>query len=262
VLELPILLGRAFLDSELEQDSRVAIVSESTARNLWTGGDPLGRTLFWRTPSGAEVEVAIVGVVKDAQVRSLGEIDPYYVYLPARVGEKLLVKSRTDFATTAEGIRAVVRALDPGLPVPVYPLEANLERWRNVSGIVTALAAVLGALALTLAAVGIYGVVAQFVGQRVREIGIRIALGAEVPRVLAMILRRTMRPVVIGATLGVGVGVMVSGVLSSMLFGVSPVDALGLLGSTLFVLCVALASAAVVAQRAAHADPTVALRYE
>jgi ABC-type antimicrobial peptide transport system permease subunit len=192
----------------------------------------------------------------------LGQIDPYYVYVPARVGEKLLVKSRADYATTAAAIREVVRALDPGLPVPVYPLEANLERWRSVSGVVTTLAAALGVLALTLAAVGIYGVVSHFVGQRVREIGIRIALGAEAPKVLGLILRRTMRPVAIGAVLGIAGGVAASGILSGMLFGVSPVDAVGLAGSTGFVLAVALLSGGAVARRAARVDPMVTLRYE
>jgi ABC-type antimicrobial peptide transport system permease subunit len=172
------------------------------------------------------------------------------------------VKGRADFATTAAGIRGVVRRLDPGLPVPVYPLEANLERWRNVSEVVTTLAAALAALALTLAAVGIYGVVSHFVGRRVREIGIRIALGAEAPKVLGLILRRTMRPVAAGAALGIAGGVTVSGALSSMLFGVSPVDALGVLGSTLFVIGVALLSGAAVARRAARVDPMITLRYE
>jgi predicted permease len=262
VLDLPLLQGRVFADSELGAAPGVAIVSESTARNLWPGGDAIGRTLLWRPPRGEEVELTVVGVARDAQVRSLGEIDPYYVYLPARVAEKLLIKSRADFATTAAAIRSVVRELDPGLPVPVYPLEANLERWRNVSGVVTTLAAALGVLALTLAAVGIYGVVSHFVGQRVREIGIRVALGAEAPKVLGLVLRRTLRPVVVGAVLGIAGGVAVSGVLSSMLFGVSPVDALGLVGAVLFVLCVALSSAGAVARRAARVDPMVALRYE
>jgi predicted permease len=262
VLQLPILLGRSFAESELGGTPSVAIVSESTARNLWPDGDALGRTLVWRTALDQETELTIVGVAKDAQVRSLGQIDPYYVYLPARVGEKLLVKSRADYATTAAAIREVVRGLDPGLPVPVYPLEANLERWRSVSGVVTTLAAALGALALTLAAVGIYGVVAHFVGQRIREIGIRIALGAEAPKVLGLILWRTMRPVAVGAVLGIAGGVAASGILSGMLFGVSPVDAIGLAGSTLFVLAVALLCAGAVARRAAHVDPMVTLRYE
>jgi predicted permease len=262
VIGLPLVAGRAFTDSDATADSRVAIVSESTAHNLWPGADPIGQTLLQSAGPDAEVALRVIGVVKDAQVRTLGVIDPYYVYLPGGVNDKLLVKSRADFATTAEAIRGVVRALDPGLPVPVYPLEANLDRWQGISGIVTGLAASLGALALVLASVGIFGVVAYFVSRRFREIGIRMALGATARDVVGLILRRTMRPVVIGAVIGVAAAIAVSSILSSMLFGVSPVDVIGLGGTTLFVLAVSVAAGALPARRAAHVDPVTTLHYE
>jgi predicted permease len=260
---LPLLLGRSFTDADLTEDGRrTAIVSESTARNLWPGADPIGQTLLWDGARDDEVSLTIVGVVKDAQVRTLGQIDPYYVYLPDRVGEKLLVKSRADFAATAAGIRGVVRALDPSLPVPVYPLEANVDRWQGISGLVTTLAASLGALALVLAAVGIFGVVAYFVSRRYREIGIRMALGARPRDVVGLILRRTMRPVVVGAVFGVAAAIAISGILSSVLFGVSPVDVIGLGGTTLFVLAVAVAAGALPARRATRVDLIATLHYE
>jgi putative ABC transport system permease protein len=261
VIDLPIVLGRTFTDTELANDARVAIVSEATARNLWGGADPIGQTLMWRTRD-QEIELRIVGVVGDAQLSSLGQIDPYYVYRPVRSSDKLLVKSSMDFASTAAAIRTVVRELDPGLPAPVYPLDANLDRWRSISGLVTTLAASLGGLALVLAAVGIYGVVSYFVGRRFREIGIRMALGAGAPSVYRLILRRTMRPVAVGAAIGVALAVAVSGILSGVLFGVSPVDPLGLSGATLFVLGVALVSGAWAARRATRVDPMVTLRYD
>ena len=262
VIGLPLQLGRAFTDADVAPNSAVAIVSESTARNLWPGVDPLGQTLLQTGPGSQAVERQVVGVVKDAQLRTLGQVDSYYVYFPGEVDEKLLVKSRMGFAATADAIRGVVRALDPGLPVPVYPLEANVDRWQGISGIVTSLAASLGALALVLASVGIFGVVAYFVSRRFREIGIRMALGATARDVVGLILRRTMRPVVIGAVIGVGAAVAVSGILSSMLFGVSPVDAIGLGGTTLFVLAVAVAAGALPARRAARVDPVTTLHYE
>jgi predicted permease len=261
VIGLPVLLGRSFTDMDASDEARVAVISESTARNLWPGADPIDQTLLWRQ-GDTDVPFRIVGVVKDAQVRALGQIDPYYFYVPAQVGEKLLVKSRADFATTAAAIRGVVRALDPGLPVPVYPLEANLDRWQGISGIVTSLAASLGALALVLSAVGIFGVVAHFVGRRTREIGIRMALGAKARDVVGLILRRTLRPVAIGAVIGVAAALAVSGILSNVLFGVSPVDAVGIGIAVSFVLGVGLVAGLLPARRAARVDPMRTLHYE
>ena len=174
----------------------------------------------------------------------------------------LLVKSRIDFDATASGIRAVVRSLDPTLVANVFPLEANLGWWRAVSGTVTTLGAGLGVLALVLASVGIYGVVAYAVTRRYREIGIRMALGAGARNVLGMILRQTLRPVVVGAVIGVAAASALSGVLSSVLFGVSPVDPIGLGGAVLLVLGVALAAGVMAARLATRADPIATLRYE
>jgi predicted permease len=259
---LSVVGGRAFTANDLDSGARVAIVGETTARNLWPGGDPIGRTFLQRVGRDQETELQVVGVVKDAQVVSLGQIDPYYAYEPVRLAEKLVVRSRLGAAATAAAIRGVVRKLDPSLPAPVYPLEANLARWQSVSGIVAALAAALGGLALVLAAVGIYGVVAYFVSRRFREIGIRVALGAGRASVLGMILRRTLRPVIAGAALGAAAALAASGILTGVLFGVSPLDPAGLIGAVLFVLGVALAAASLAARRATHVDPMVTLRYE
>jgi ABC-type antimicrobial peptide transport system permease subunit len=113
-----------------------------------------------------------------------------------------------------------------------------------------------------LASVGVYGVVAYAVGRRTREIGIRIALGATAPNVLALMLRRTMRPVVIGAVSGVVLAMGASQVLSSVLFGVSPVDPIALIGAALVVTAVAFAAGALPARRAARVDPSRTLHSE
>ena len=262
LLGIPIVRGRAFTDDELANDALVAIVTETTARNFWPERDPLGEALF----NSMGMEFRVVGVAKDAQVSTLGVIDPYYVYLPAAsrflpfLG--LLIKSRMDFGSTATAIRAAVRALDPAVAVRIGTLEDNLARERNLAGLVTGLAASLGALALVLAAVGIYGVVSYFVGQRFREIGIRIALGARPRAVLGLILRQTLRPVVVGAVLGVAGAVAAGGILSSVLFGVSPADPIGLGGAAAFVVCVALAAGGLAGRRALRLDPMVTLRQE
>jgi ABC-type antimicrobial peptide transport system permease subunit len=213
-----------------------------------------------------DVALEVVGVARDAQIAVVGQVEPYYLYMPAapRSAEilQLLVKSRTDFASTAAAIRAAAKRLDPGLAVQLRPLESNVDYWRDLSGTLTGLGASLGLLALTLGAVGIYGVVAYFVGRRAREIAIRVALGAQPGAVLAMILRRTMRPVVIGAVVGLVGAVAVSRVLSAVLFGVSPFDPIGIGAAALFVLAVAFAAGFLPGRTAVGQQPLAALHYE
>jgi ABC-type antimicrobial peptide transport system permease subunit len=146
--------------------------------------------------------------------------------------------------------------------VRVTPLEANLDVWRGLARLAGGLATSLGALALVLAAVGVYGVVAYAVGLRVREIGIRRALGANAQSVVALMMKRTMRPVVIGAIVGLAAAAGVAQILTSVLFGVSPLDPVGLGLATLFVLAVALTAGFLPARRATRVDPMTTLRYE
>jgi hypothetical protein len=266
VLQVPIVRGRAFTPEEVAtppSGPRPAIVSDTTARNLWPGVDPIGRTLLAGPPgmAGAEEMLQVVGVAKDAQLTALGRIDPYSVYVPG-ASAALMVRSRADVTTTISNIRAAVRAIDPTLVLTVLPLEASLGWSRGISGTVTALFGALGVLALVLAAVGTYGVVSFAVSGRHREIGIRLALGATAWSVLGLILRQTMRPVAVGAVIGIAGASALSRVLSSVLFGVSPADPIGLGGAALLVLGVALAAGTIAARPAAGADPTAALRSE
>jgi ABC-type antimicrobial peptide transport system permease subunit len=208
----------------------------------------------------------VVGVAKDAQITRIGEIDSSYVYMPAgtsaQAGQRLLVRSSIDFAATAAGIRAAVAELDPALVVRVARLEANLEIWRRLATVVSSLSSALGLLALVLASVGIYGVVAYAVGRRMREIGVRMALGASARSVVALVLERTMGPVLVGAAVGLAAAIGVSQVLSSVLFGVSPADPVALLGAVVVVAGVAFAAGTLPARRAARVDPSRTLHYE
>jgi ABC-type antimicrobial peptide transport system permease subunit len=173
-----------------------------------------------------------------------------------------LVHSAAGFAPTANGIRAAIHALDPGLVVDVAPLEANLEFWRTPSRIVAILAGSLGALGLLLASIGLYGVVSYSVSRRIREIGLRMTLGAETRDVMSMVLRQAMRPVMIGALIGIAGCAAVSRVLSRMLLGISPHDPVAFLGVPVFLLVVALLASYLPARRATKVDPMVALRYQ
>ena len=264
VLELPIVRGDAFTEqdsSSSRSGPRPAIVSAATARNLWSG-DAIGRELVIvppGVPDGRQT-LRVVGVVADAQVSAIGQIDPYHVYLPGGIGGVLLVKGRGDITATVAVIQNAARAVDPTLLLTVLPLEASLGWSRGISATVTTLFAGLGVLALVLASVGIYGVVAFAVAGRHREIGVRLALGATVRGVLALLLRETMWPVAIGAAVGIAGAVALSRVLSSVLFGISPADPVGLGGAALLVLTVALASAVLAARPATQADPVATLR--
>ena len=265
LLDIPIVRGRTFTAADLVDGSDAVVVTEATARRLWPDREPIGQLLLGG-PGGPTGQLHVVGVAKDAQITTIGEIDSSYLYMPAgastQANQRLLVRSSIDFAATAAVIRAAVAELDPAVVVHVAPLEANLEIWRGLATVVSSLSSALGLLALVLASVGIYGVVAYAVGRRLREIGVRVALGASARSVVTLMLKRTMRPVLVGAALGVAAAAGVSQVLSSVLFGVSPLDPIALIGAVLVVAGVAFAAGALPARRAARVDPSRTLHYE
>jgi predicted permease len=261
---IPIVRGRTFTEAEAAAGSGI-IVTEATARRFWPGIDPIGQTI--EIPVGPRQVIAqqVVGVARDAQIQNIGELPSTYAYVPPSdfgLQLQLLAKSDVGFASTARSIRTAAAELDPALVVRVAPLEQNLDLWRSLANISSTLATALGTLALVLASVGIYGVVAYAVGRRAREIGIRIALGANARSVVTLTLKRTMRPVAVGAALGLASAIGVSQVLSSVLFGVSPVDPIALIGAVFVVVGVAFAAGTLPARRAARVDPTRTLHYE
>ena len=262
MLGMPIVRGRTFTEAETRADAPVLVVTESTARRLWPGQDAIGRTLRgWE-----KKEYQVVGVVRDSQASHLGQADGLFLYMPAGSKEQdhlqLLVHSKSSDAGTAQGIHEAMQALDPDLIVDVTKLEDNLEAWRIPSRIVAALSGVLGALALLLASIGVHGVVSYGVSQRIREIGIRIALGADGRDVIRLVLRHTLRPVLIGAIVGVIGCAGVSQVLSGVLYGIGNHDPIAFVGVPLFLLGVAFLASYIPARRAVRVDPVVALRYE
>ena len=188
------------------------------------------------------------------------------MYVPAAPRQqaelRLLVRSRTDFVQVAAGIRAAAREIDPALVVLVKPLEDNLELWRTLSRLVTGLAGSLGILALLLASIGVYGVVSYGVSRRLREVGIRMVLGANTGEVLGMMLKQALRPVIIGLLVGLAASAAVSRILESVLFGVSAHDPLAFVGAPLFLLGVAALASWLPARRATNVDPMTTLRYE
>lgn len=266
VVGIPIVRGRTFTVAETQGSPNTVIVTEGTARRFWPGEDPIGKTLVMGVGKNQRGTFEIVGVAKDAQVSRVGETDTVYLYTPAGPNEQraaqLLVRSALDFASTTAGIRAEMQDLDPHLVVNVNRLEDNLDFWRALSRLVAGLSGSLGTLALLLASIGVYGVVSYGVSRRLREVGIRMVLGADPREVLAMVLRQAMRPVLAGAAIGVVACAGVSRILSGVLFGVSALDPVAFVVAGGFLLLVALAACLVPAFRATRVDPLTTLRYE
>ncbi|HLN02520.1 MAG TPA: ABC transporter permease [Bryobacteraceae bacterium] len=264
VLGIPVIHGRNFTQLEIDGNARVAIVMESTARKLWPGQDPLGKTFSDDEKKPPPIEV--VGVARDSHASSLSELDSIFFYFPlkadAQVPLKLLVHSKATFEQTAKALRAAVRSIDPNVLVDVRSMDQNLEMYRTPGVLVTELAGALGGFALLLASIGIYSVVSHAVSRRVREIGIRMSLGAERRDVMGLVLRGAMRPVMIGIALGIMACAAVSRVLSGVLYGVSPLDPAAFAGVTLFLAGVALLASYLPARRATRIDPMQALRHD
>jgi predicted permease len=260
VVGIPIVRGRGFTTADMHGPA--IIVTESTARRLWPGEDPLGKTL--REDSGREDSV--IGVAKDAQVSHLGELNTTYLYFPAGpqddVRTYVLVRYAGNFADIAKGIREAAHSLDPDITLDPIRLADNLEVWRIPSRIVAALSGALGGLALLLALIGLYGMVSYSVSRCVREIGIRMALGADRTAVMRLVLWQAMRPVLIGALVGIALCAALSQILSSMLFGISTHDPIAFIGVPLLLSMVALIASYIPARRAMQVDPMVALRCE
>ena len=269
VLELPIVRGRAFTEEEVSEPSRQRSEPASGHPERNDGAQPLAG----RRPD--RPDAAVRSPAHDRRrhparrrrgrgcAGQRARTNRSLLRLRARRGERRCwSRAAPTWARRCSGIRAAVRAVDPTLLVTVLPLEATLGWSRGISGTVTTLFGGLGVLALVLASVGIYGVVSYAVAGRYREIGVRMALGATAWSVLGLVLRQTMRPVVVGAVIGVAAASAMSRILSSVLFGVSPADPIGLGGAALLVLGVAIAAGVMAARPATRADPTATLRHE
>ncbi len=255
MLGIPMVRGRNFKEGE----TAVAIVTAFTAQALWPGRDAVGQTL---TEDHKKV-FQVIGVTRDAQASHLGRSNEIFAYLPVTPQNQLELQLLVHSAIpNANAIHAAIHAADPNLAVDVAPLEQNLEWFRMPSRVVGVLAGTMGGLGLLLAAIGIYGVVAFAVNRRTREIGIRIALGADRSSVLKLMLRQSMRPVAIGAVIGIAGCAAVSQILSSMLFGVSPHDPVAFIAVPLLLVSIALGASYLPARKAMKIDPSEALRCE
>jgi predicted permease len=263
-LAIPLLAGRDFSEEDRVGSPLVAIVNEKMAKHFFGTTDPLGKKIgLGKTP-----DITIVGVIKDAQYVDLRSNIRRHFYLPV-TQEKVLtnltlhVKTETEPQVVAESLRAELKALDPHLPLyNVKTLATEIDESLVNERLVTWLSSAFGLLATLLTALGLYGVLTFSVARRTREIGIRVALGAQRRDVFRLIMIRGVVLVGIGALVGVGASIAFSRLLESLLFGVRPNNVATLVIVSVGLVAIALVACWIPARRATRVDPLVALRYE
>jgi putative ABC transport system permease protein len=263
---IPLLRGRAFTERDVEGAPPVVVVSRMFAERHWPGADPVGRQIRFlgrKPPLVAEV----IGVVGDTKQYGLDESDLGFVYGAQaqnhHIFNTLAVRTAGNPMQLATAVRAAVWSVDPEQPVwKIRTQQALIERSKGTPRFLAQLMAGYAALALLLAAVGLYGVTSYSVTQRTREIGLRMALGAETADVLRIVLRRALLLAGIGLAIGMAGALALGRVVQSLLFATSPADAVTLVGVALLLLAVAGLASYLPARRATRVDPTVALHYD
>jgi predicted permease len=262
VLRLPILEGRAIERRDDASAPMVAVVNETFAKRFWPRSSALGRTFRY-----AHREVTIVGVARDAKYESLAETTPALAYFSIvqewRSDHALMVRTATDVRGLPMAIADAMRAIDPSLPRPtVMTLRAAASFGLMPQRVAAMITGILGGMGLLLAVAGLYGVIAYSASRRTKEIGIRLALGAQRTDVLRMIVREGVGLIAIGVAIGLALATMASRIIASFLFGVSPLDPVSFGATAASLAAIALFATWLPARRAAAANPMSVLRGE
>ena len=265
-LGVPVVLGRDFTDADVDGSQRVAVVNEVMASRFWKGENPIGRRFGRQSETGFGIEV--VGVVRDSRFANLRDDVPMSYYIPyAQAGPlnglTFYVRHRAGDAAIAPAVRQAVARVDARLPVYDFrTMESQVAESMYIERLVSSLSTLFGLLALGLAAVGLYGVTSHAVAQKRREIGIRMALGAERASVLWQVLRQVLALATAGVVLGLPAALGAGQLIESLLFGLAPRDPVTLAAAAGVLIGVAALAGCVPAIRAMRVDPVVALRDE
>jgi predicted permease len=264
VMRIPLVRGHSFDSSVREESPKVVVLNEAAAQRFWPNDDPIGKRFKF---FGADEWVQVIGVARDSKYNTLGEDPTPYIYLsllqypsPAAT---VLFRTGPETQAVLGTLRTRVQEMDPNLPLTnVWPIGEVFSQalWAPRFG--ASLLAIFALSAMLLCAVGIYGVVSYSVGQRVREIGVRLALGAQPGDVLFMVLRQSAVTMGIGLAIGLVSAFVLARFIVSLLYGVSAKEPLAFLGIALGLALVGLLASYVPARRAAKVDPMVALHYE
>ncbi|HYL83651.1 MAG TPA: ABC transporter permease [Candidatus Angelobacter sp.] len=266
-LGIPLLKGREFTRADGTDSPKVAVVNETFAKTFFPKGDPLGRHMKFGGASGP-LNLEIIAVVKDSHHTDVKEEMRPFVYIPYSQEKDVgaltfYLRTSQDPATLAATVHQVVAELDSSLPiVDLRSFEQQIDRQLAGDRLIATLAGIFGTLAALLAAIGIYGLLAYTVAQRTREIGVRMALGANAQRVGGLILKDVAMLMGIGVVVGLPLAYAVGRLIDSLLYGAKAFELPGVAGALAAVLLVAAAATYFPARRATRIDPLVALRYE
>ena len=264
LLGVPLLSGRYFTDQDTEKSAEVAIVSRSFARHYFPGEDPINKRITG--DSSGKKWTTIVGVVGDVKQYGLDKDPVDTAYLPLAqqsMASTILVKTAGDPMNYANQLRQAVFSVDPDQPIrDVKTLDELRGDSLAATRLTSVLLALFAALALIIAATGLSGVTALLVSQRTREIGIRRALGAQRGEVLAMVVKQSMRVILLGLGAGIVGALLASRVMSTLLFHTPPTDPVTFVGVALVLLAVALVASYLPARRVTRVNPLIALRAE
>jgi putative ABC transport system permease protein len=267
VMGIPLVAGRFFNQHDISSAPRVSVISEAMVRLYFPNGDALGKRLTFGFPPDPGAVREIIGIVGDVRDVALGQDPGPMMYVPFQQapfwGGGVIVKSTLSPSSVVAAVRQEVRKMDKDLPVTdVQTMPDIMETSLAQPRFRTLLLGVFAAMALVLAATGIFGVISYSVSCRTNEIGIRVALGASSGAILGMVLRETLLLALAGLALGVPSALVASRVVGHMLFGISAKDPLTLAAVAVTLAAVAALAGYIPARRAMRVDPMVALRYE
>jgi putative ABC transport system permease protein len=266
-LHIPLIAGRVYSESDTANSARVAVISRTMAKRFWPRGDELGQHIKIGPPDSTEPWITVIGVVEDVRQNWWNPAARPAIYEPFLQSPQrsmvFLLRGNADPVSYVSGIREAIRQIDDQIaPTGVNTLESEITDSVAIVRIMGVLMAIFGSVALALASLGVYGVLAESVARRVPEIGIRLALGAEPRDVMRLVFGQALKLTGIGLALGLPIAFAVNRAMASLIFGIVSVNLLVLAEFTGLLMLAAVVAAYVPARRAMRVDPMVALRYE